>query len=170
MADKVIVYWRDIPAQVIVKAGRRTARRQLAERFEQAIDRAAMRAGLTGTDAYLEQWRRADPVPCGDDLEAEADGGRRGALEAEYTPERLRELVAKGGIARARRCTPSASGRSAMPASGSGSTARFERACVAAGPLLRRIGYRAPGERRRPRWSAGSRACCSTAGCAANAC
>jgi Virulence factor len=98
MAEKVIVYWRDIPAQVIVKAGRRTARRQLPERFEQAIDRAAMRAKLTGTEAYLEQWRRADPVPCGDDLEAEAEA-EAAALEAEYPPERLRELVAKGGSA-----------------------------------------------------------------------
>lgn len=98
MADRVVVYWRDIPAQVIVKAGRRTARRQLTERFEQAIDRAAMRAGLTGTDAYLEQWRRAEPVSCGDDLEAEADAAAA-ALEAEHTVERLRELVARGGNA-----------------------------------------------------------------------
>lgn len=98
MAEKVIVFWRDIPAQVIVKAGRKTARRQLAERFEQAIDRAAMRVQLTGTDAYLEQWRRAEPVPCGDDLDAEAAAAAQ-ALEAEYTPERLRELVANGGNA-----------------------------------------------------------------------
>jgi hypothetical protein len=98
MAEKVIVYWRDIPAQVIVKAGRRTAKRQLPERFEQAIDRAAMRAKLTGTDAYLEQWRRAEPVPCGDDLEAEAEAAAA-ALEAEYPPERLRDLVANGGNA-----------------------------------------------------------------------
>ncbi|MEZ5826402.1 MAG: virulence factor, partial [Geminicoccaceae bacterium] len=40
MAQKIIVFWRDIPAQVIVKAGRKTARRQLPERFEQSIDRA----------------------------------------------------------------------------------------------------------------------------------
>jgi hypothetical protein len=98
MAERVIVYWRDIPAQVIVKAGRRTAKRQLPERFEQAIDRAAMRAKLTGTDAYLEQWRRGDPAPCGDDLESEADAAAE-ALEAEYTPERLRDLVANGGTA-----------------------------------------------------------------------
>ena len=84
--------------KVIVKAGRRTARRQLPERFEQAIDRAAMRAQLTGTDAYLEQWRRAEPVPCGDDLEAEAEAAAA-ALEAEYPPERLRALVANGGNA-----------------------------------------------------------------------
>ena len=96
MAEKVIVRWRDIPAQVIVKAGRRTARRQLPERFEQAIDRAAMRAGLTGTDAYLEQWHRAAPVLCGDDLEAEAEAALR-ALEADYPQERLRALVANDG-------------------------------------------------------------------------
>jgi gamma-glutamyl:cysteine ligase YbdK (ATP-grasp superfamily) len=98
MPERVTVLWRDIPAQVLVKAGRRTARRQLPERFEQAIDRAAIRAGLTGTDAYLEQWRRSDPVPCGDDLEAEAQAAAD-ALEAEYTPERVRALVANGGRA-----------------------------------------------------------------------
>src|SRR4051794_41822613 len=96
MAEKVVVYWRDIPAQVIVKAGRRAAKRQLSERFEQAIDRAAMRAKMTGTDAYLEQWRRAEPVPCGDDLEAEAEAAAD-ALETEFTGELLRELGAKGG-------------------------------------------------------------------------
>ena len=96
MAQCIIVYWRDIPAQVIVRAGRNTARRQLADRFQQAIDRAAMKAGLTGTDAYLAEWRRGDPVSCGDDLEAEADAAQAG-LEAAYTPERVRALVANGG-------------------------------------------------------------------------
>ena len=47
MADVTIVYWRDIPAQVIVGKGRRGTKRALPERFEQAIDRAAMKAGLT---------------------------------------------------------------------------------------------------------------------------
>lgn len=98
MAEQLVLYWRDIPAQVIVRAGRKAAKRQLDERFEQAIDRAAMRAGLTGTDAYLEAWRRSAPVPCGDDLEAEA-GRVALALEAEYPAERLRRLVASGGRA-----------------------------------------------------------------------
>jgi hypothetical protein len=96
MAERVVVFWRDIPAQVIVKAGRRTARRQLAPRFEQAIDRAAMRAGLTGTDAYLAEWRRGEPVACGDELEAEADAAST-AIDTDYPPERLRALVAAGG-------------------------------------------------------------------------
>ena len=98
MPDRVVVYWCDIPSQVIVKVGRKAAKRQLSDRFQEAIDRAAMRAGLTGTDAYLEAWRRAEPVPCGDDLEAEAQAAAD-ALEAEYPQERLRALVAAGGKA-----------------------------------------------------------------------
>src|SRR3546814_18599472 len=60
-----VVYWRDIPAQVIAKAGRKTAKVQLTERFEKALDRAAMRAKMTGTAAYLEQLRRGAPAPGG---------------------------------------------------------------------------------------------------------
>jgi len=92
-----IVYWRDIPAQVIVKAGRRNAKIQLSERFEKAIDRAAMRAKLTGTDAYLEHWRRGAPAACGDDLEAEAAAAAR-RLENDYDDARLAGLVAAGGL------------------------------------------------------------------------
>lgn len=97
MAELTVLYWRDIPAQVITKAGRKTAKRQLSERFEQAIDRAAMRAELTGTDAYLDQWRKSEPMPCGDDLEAEADRAAA-AIEADFTPERLRDHVANAGF------------------------------------------------------------------------
>lgn len=103
MAELVVLYWRDIPAQVIVKAGRKSAKRQLPERFEQAIDRAAMRAKLTGTDAYLEQWRRSDPTPCsslsaGTDLEAEAERAAAD-LDATFTAEVVRAYVANGGFA-----------------------------------------------------------------------
>ncbi|MFO1061090.1 MAG: virulence factor [Dongiaceae bacterium] len=97
MADLVVVYWRDIPAQVIVKRGRTAAKRQLAERFEKAIDRAAMRAKLRDTDSYLAEWRRADPVPCGDDLEAEATEAAA-RLEAEWPDDRLDRAVAAGGL------------------------------------------------------------------------
>lgn len=96
MATLTIVYWRDIPAQVIVKRGRVSAKRQLAERFEKAIDRAAMRAGKKDTDSYLAEWRRGDPVDCGDDLEAEASA-HAARLETEFTDERLSSLVAAGG-------------------------------------------------------------------------
>jgi hypothetical protein len=98
MAQLIVVYWRDIPAQVIAKQGRTTAKRQLAERFEQAIDRAAMRANLRDTDSYLAEWRRAAPVECGDDLEAEA-GKAAERLEAAYDDARLKQLVQNGGKA-----------------------------------------------------------------------
>ena len=96
MAQLTIVYWRDIPAQVIVKAGRQNAKRQLSERFEKAIDRAAMRADLKDTDSYLAEWRRAEPVACGDDLEAEAEAAAQ-RLEDDYPADRLRDLVSAGG-------------------------------------------------------------------------
>lgn len=96
MADLIIVYWRDIPAQVIVKKGRTNAKRELSLRFTEAIDMCAMRTGAGDTDAYLAEWRKADPVPVGDDLEAEAEKAHA-AIEAEYTKEKLVALVKAGG-------------------------------------------------------------------------
>ena len=96
MADLVIVYWRDIPAQVIVKKGRQNAKRELSLRFTEAIDMCAMRTGNSDTDAYLAEWRKADPVPVSDDLEAEADTAMA-ALEAAYDKDRLVALVKAGG-------------------------------------------------------------------------
>ena len=58
MAKKTIIYWRDIPSQVVVKQGRTSAKNQLTNRFMVAIDRAAMRAGRQGSEEYLEDWRR----------------------------------------------------------------------------------------------------------------
>ncbi len=97
MAQLTIVYWRDIPAQVIVKAGRQTAKRPLTERFEKAIDRAAMKAKLRDTDSYLAEWRRAAPETCGEDLEAEAEAAAE-RLEQDYPEDRLARLVAAGGV------------------------------------------------------------------------
>lgn len=91
-----IIRWRDIPAQVVVKRGRESAKRELSPRFQVAIDRAAMYAGLFGTDEYLSEWVR-DSRPCGEDLEGEAS--REAArLEAEFTPEVLNELAGNGGV------------------------------------------------------------------------
>ncbi len=96
MAKITILYWRDIPAQVIAKAGRQAAKRVLTERFEKAIDRAAMRSRARDTDAYLAEWRRGEPTPCGDDLEAEAEAAAS-RLESEFDDDRLAALVAAGG-------------------------------------------------------------------------
>ena len=96
MAQRVIVYWRDIPAQIIVRAGRKSAKRELPTRFVQAIDSCAMKLGAVDTDAYLAEWRRGEPEPCGDDLEAEAEA-TLARLEDEYGRDRLRQLVDNGG-------------------------------------------------------------------------
>lgn len=98
MQDVTILYWRDIPAQVIVGAGRRAAKRQLPERFEQAIDRAAMKTGARGSDDYLAQWRKARAAPMEGEAEAivEALVAR---LDAEYGPERIKALIDNEGRA-----------------------------------------------------------------------
>lgn len=96
MAAKLTrVYWRDIPAQVIAKKGRTAAKRMLSDRFQEAIDRAAMRAGRGGSDAYMADWRR-EPEPCGDDLEAEAEAAAQ-AFEEAYSDEDLQALVRNKG-------------------------------------------------------------------------
>ena len=96
MADLVIVYWRDIPAQVIVKKGRNTAKRELPLRFTEAIDMCAMKIGARDSDAYLAEWRRGEPLPVSDELEQEADKALA-HIEATFTKERLVELVKAGG-------------------------------------------------------------------------
>ena len=98
MANLIITYWRDIPSQISVKIGRKEEKRMLSERFQEAIDMAAMRDGASETDAYLAEWRRGTPEPCGDELDAEADAAVA-AIEAAYPPERLRQLARAGGRA-----------------------------------------------------------------------
>lgn len=96
MADLVILYWRDIPAQVIVRRGRQSARRELPLRFTEAIDMCAMRVGARDSDAYLAEWRKGDPAPVSDDLEAEADKALA-ELDSVYNHEALVRLVKAGG-------------------------------------------------------------------------
>lgn len=96
MADLIIVSWRDIPAQVIVKKGRTNAKRELSLRFTEAIDMAAMRTGAAETDDYLAEWKKSDPTPVSDDLEAEADKAMA-EIEAAYDRDRLVRMVKNGG-------------------------------------------------------------------------
>jgi hypothetical protein len=97
MAKLTTVYWRDIPAQVIAKERRETAKIVLSERFAEAIDKAAMRAKMAGTDAYLEQWRR-EVVNCGRDLQAAVDEAAK-SLEHDFDDTRLETLISNGGNA-----------------------------------------------------------------------
>ncbi|WP_179379908.1 virulence factor [Jannaschia marina] len=95
MGQVTVVYWRDIPAQVIAGKGRRAAKVQLSERFEQAIDRAAMRSGAAETDAYLADWRKVPEEIEGAD--AEIATARAAELEAEWTQDRLKTVALAGG-------------------------------------------------------------------------
>jgi len=90
------MYWRDIPAQVIAKAGRANARCELSPRFQEAIDDAAMECGAHGTDDYLAGWRKGAPEPCGSDLEAAVDAAVA-RIERDYTDDRLARLAVSDG-------------------------------------------------------------------------
>lgn len=98
MPEVTIVCWRDIPAQVIVGKGRRGSKVQLSERFEQAIDRCAMKVGARDTDSYLAEWRKAPPYEVDGDPDAiaRAEADR---LEAEFDTDRLKALIAAEGWA-----------------------------------------------------------------------
>jgi Virulence factor len=113
MGSLTIISWRDIPAQVVVKRGRESAKVQLSARFQEAVDRAAMRAGKGSSDAYLADWRRSEPRACGDDLHAEA-AAEAARLEARFSDEELERLIRAKGLDPGRAAAPDGGG----PASG----------------------------------------------------
>ena len=98
MAKMITFYWRDIPSHVMYKAGRKKHRQQLDQKFETAIDRAAMRAGKGSSDAYIAEWRRetkrlesvSDPAKL---LETQVQ-----QLEQEFSDELLEKTIKAGGI------------------------------------------------------------------------
>ncbi|MEZ4734702.1 MAG: virulence factor [Caldilineaceae bacterium] len=93
MAEYQITYWRDFPSMVTAREGRRnTAKVELSQRFQLVIDEAAMRLAMTGTDAYLEQWRR-DPWQERAGTPQEVAQAVATEVEAAYPPVRLREMV-----------------------------------------------------------------------------
>ncbi len=112
MAKLTTVYWRDIPAQVIAKPERKSGRRsapgsgpspikkELNIRFQEAIDRAAMRAGLSDSENYLEEWRR-DTRDCtseeNENLVLAVDQIIE-SIENEYSDELLQSLATAGGV------------------------------------------------------------------------
>lgn len=97
MPELITIYWRDIPSQVMAKAGRKAAKVLLPDRFQQGIDRAAMRAGKGSSDAYLEDWKRVR-TPCEGDLQGAADAAAK-ALDEQFSDEQLERLVKAKGIA-----------------------------------------------------------------------
>jgi hypothetical protein len=97
--EKIVVMWRDIPAQVIIKKGRNRAKCELSSRFAKAIDRAAMRAGKGSSEAYMEDWRR-DRTVIADVEDKQALAEREVALiEDQYSDELLTVLIKNKGVA-----------------------------------------------------------------------
>ncbi|MGH8253803.1 MAG: virulence factor [Steroidobacteraceae bacterium] len=97
MASLIIISWRDIPAQVIVKQARETAKVQLTHRFQEAVDRAAMRAGKGSSEAYLADWKRSEPRAVSGELNAIAQA-EAALIEARYSDEDLERLIRAHGL------------------------------------------------------------------------
>jgi hypothetical protein len=96
MASLTVIWWRDIPAQVLAREGRRASKVQLHPRFQVAIDKAATRAGKRTYNEYIEEWRKVARA-CGDDLEAEVNAEVE-RLETDYDKHRLAGLIQSGGV------------------------------------------------------------------------
>ena len=96
MAELTVIKWRDIPMQIVVRddAGG-SARRLLPDRFQEAVDAAAMVAGLIGSDDYTEQMAM-DRSQVGDDLEAEATAAEQAVLD-EWSEDQLKVAIRAGG-------------------------------------------------------------------------
>jgi len=92
----VIIYWRDIPSQVTVQEGRKRAKKLLPARFQEAIDRAAMRAKKIDSDAYLEDWTRKNTRQEGDINELVETVAKQ--IEAEFTDEKLDGIIRNKGL------------------------------------------------------------------------
>ncbi len=98
MPDVTIIYWRDIPAQVMVGSGRKAVKTELPERFQVAIDAAAMKAGARDTDAYLTEWHK-EPSGSHEGDAAEVVARVVADIEATYDMAKLRGLIEAGGKA-----------------------------------------------------------------------
>lgn len=99
MVKKTLIYWRDIPSQVILQRGRVREKAMLSARFQEAIDRAAMRAGKGSSDAYLSEWcRKTSSLDSEEDLGvlAAAEVAR---LEAAMSEDQLLALIRNQGLA-----------------------------------------------------------------------
>jgi hypothetical protein len=96
MGTMTVIWWRDIPAQVMARDGRRQSKQVLHPRFQVAIDKAAARAGKSSYNDYIEEWRRV-AKDCGDDLDA-AVVAEAERIDTEYTKHHLAELIQSGGV------------------------------------------------------------------------
>jgi hypothetical protein len=93
-ADEVVViFWRDIPAQVTARRGADRVQTVLPRRFQRAIDEAAMRAGKKSASDYVGEWRReAQPLAADIDPQAQVDAIVR-ELDERFTRDALARYV-----------------------------------------------------------------------------
>jgi hypothetical protein len=86
LPELTVIYWRDIPAQVTATDGSASVRVPLPDRFQEAIDEAAMRLGDVGSDAYLAGWERS-AWTAGKGSPADLAAAVAARLEEEWSPE-----------------------------------------------------------------------------------
>lgn len=92
MAEYQIMSWRDIPSMVVAREGDNVTKVQLASRFQEAIDEAAMRLGEVGSDDYLAGWSRSHWISVdGDHATVAAAVAER--LDDEWKPAQLGEYL-----------------------------------------------------------------------------
>ena len=95
MSNLTIVFWRDIPAQLLIGSGRKATKLKLSEKFEKAIDRCAMKVGAEDSQSYLDDWQKKtvplDPTNT-NSIELEAE-----KMEKYYTTEKLKALILNDG-------------------------------------------------------------------------
>ena len=97
MGKLITVFWRDIPSHIIFKTKSGKFKKQMSPRFEEAIDRAAMRAGKGSSDAYMADWRREIVKIKTDDPQSIVDQEIE-LLEQMFSDDLLEKTVKSKGI------------------------------------------------------------------------
>ncbi len=91
-----LIKWRDIPSQLVRGSGRKSEKLMLSNRFQEAIDRTAMREGVHDSDGYLQGWQRVliegPEYQANDGLEQIAQ-----QLEEKFDEQKIQMLVKTGG-------------------------------------------------------------------------
>ena len=95
--QRIDILWRDIPSQVLIKRGRDRGKYMLSARFQEAIDRAAMRAGKGGSDAYLDEWRRVTTAIEAEGALADIAAQLVQEIEAQYSDDDITRLGKQNG-------------------------------------------------------------------------
>jgi hypothetical protein len=103
MATVQVLYWHDIPVQVRASAGRERRSVSLSDRFQEAVDKAAMIVGVIDSDDYTDLYAWGEPQEREGSPE-EAARALAAELEQQYatinwraTADALRQQRAAGG-------------------------------------------------------------------------